>query len=291
MLFVKLLIVCILGPIPIADSSEAPAPWVHWVKKRKASYQGPYGTPVTAHFTYFNDKRNKVHLDLETARFHDNCGHCLATISQKKSKIILSLNSETHSLELDKPFDLPGYKNLSVKASRQREGLRLSVFDRVQKNLKKKRLRKFFDYQSKGIVHARWSPYSSAKKITMSRSNNSKLPMLAYGELKWSMKGEDHSLTLYDYGLDLAEFKKSREHMLIFRDLSNGKSTYGAGRFVMIQTVRPFQDWKPGEKILINFNYSFKPPCSVSAGFQCPLPQDLINQEILVGEKHTKIEP
>ena len=52
---------------------------------------------------------------------------------------------------------------------------------------------------------------------------------------------------------------------VMFADHTNGKQTYGAGRFLYVE---PPEDGKT----MIDFNKSYNPPCSFSAFATCPLP-------------------
>ncbi len=67
---------------------------------------------------------------------------------------------------------------------------------------------------------------------------------------------------------------------LIFGDLTNGKETYGAGRF--LETGPP----KDG-KVVIDFNLAYNPPCAFTAFATCPLPpaQNKLALRVEAGEK------
>jgi uncharacterized protein len=65
-----------------------------------------------------------------------------------------------------------------------------------------------------------------------------------------------------------------------FKDLSNGKTTYGAGRF--LSTGAPVNG-----KVTLDFNYAVNPPCAYTAFATCPLPpkSNYLTIEIPAGEK------
>ena len=66
-----------------------------------------------------------------------------------------------------------------------------------------------------------------------------------------------------------------------FKDLTSGKSSYGAGRFL-------YAIKNDGEdKYTIDFNYAHNPYCAYNSSFSCPLPpkENFINLEIKAGEK------
>ncbi|HEX3556167.1 MAG TPA: DUF1684 domain-containing protein [Thermoanaerobaculia bacterium] len=67
---------------------------------------------------------------------------------------------------------------------------------------------------------------------------------------------------------------------LIFGDTTNGKSTYGAGRF--LDTAPP----KDGT-VVVDFNTAYNPPCAFTAFATCPLPpaQNKLALAVEAGEK------
>ena len=66
----------------------------------------------------------------------------------------------------------------------------------------------------------------------------------------------------------------------IFADDTNGKETYGAGRF--LDTDPP----KDG-KVVVDFNKAYNPPCAFTAFATCPLPpkQNRLALAVEAGEK------
>ncbi len=67
---------------------------------------------------------------------------------------------------------------------------------------------------------------------------------------------------------------------LIFGDQTNGKETYGAGRFL---ETGPVKDGK----VVVDFNVAYNPPCAFTAFATCPLPpaQNKLALRVEAGEK------
>jgi uncharacterized protein len=67
---------------------------------------------------------------------------------------------------------------------------------------------------------------------------------------------------------------------LIFGDPTNGRETYGAGRF--LDTDPP-----QGGKVVVDFNKAYNPPCAFTAYATCPLPprQNRLAVAVTAGEK------
>jgi uncharacterized protein (DUF1684 family) len=69
------------------------------------------------------------------------------------------------------------------------------------------------------------------------------------------------------------------DYFVVFKDSTNGKESYGSGRFV----------WVPGAvdgKTVIDFNLAWNPLCAYSHVFNCPLapPENRLPIRIPVGE-------
>lgn len=82
------------------------------------------------------------------------------------------------------------------------------------------------------------------------------------------------------YRLDALEGGPKGELFLIFGDQTNGKETYGAGRF--LETDAP-----QGGKVVVDFNTAYNPPCAFTAFATCPLPpqQNKLAVKVEAGEK------
>ena len=82
------------------------------------------------------------------------------------------------------------------------------------------------------------------------------------------------------YRIDALEGSPEGGLFLVFGDKTNGKGTYGAGRF--LDTDPP----KDG-KVVVDFNTAYNPPCAFTAFATCPLPppQNKLALAIEAGEK------
>jgi len=78
----------------------------------------------------------------------------------------------------------------------------------------------------------------------------------------------------------IIETPGDKELFYIFRDLTAGKETYGAGRFL-------YSDLPKDGKVVLDFNKAYNPPCAFTPYATCPLPpkQNHIAVRIEAGEK------
>ena len=71
------------------------------------------------------------------------------------------------------------------------------------------------------------------------------------------------------------------ELFVVFGDSTNGKETYGGGRFL-------YADWPgPDGVVTLDFNRAYNPPCVFTPWATCPLPppQNKLAMAIEAGEK------
>jgi len=72
---------------------------------------------------------------------------------------------------------------------------------------------------------------------------------------------------------------ENNQLFFIFRDLTSGKTTYGAGRFL-------YSEMPKEGKVVLDFNKAYNPPCAFTPYATCPLPppQNRLNVAIEAGE-------
>jgi uncharacterized protein (DUF1684 family) len=65
-----------------------------------------------------------------------------------------------------------------------------------------------------------------------------------------------------------------------FKDKTNGKQSYGAGRFL------DFEE-KDLENMVVDFNYAYNPYCAYNSNFSCPIPplENHLEIAVMAGEK------
>jgi uncharacterized protein (DUF1684 family) len=89
-------------------------------------------------------------------------------------------------------------------------------------------------------------------------------------------------LTVYR-SLALANIPAYKDYLLLlFTDDTNGKTTYGGGRYIDMRE----NEFKNGE-VTLDFNKAYNPYCAFSSGYSCPKPPDENHLTIAVeaGEK------
>jgi uncharacterized protein (DUF1684 family) len=122
-------------------------------------------------------------------------------------------------------------------------------------------------------IVARWVPAEPGKKIKITnvigQVNEEPVP----GKAVFEREGKSYELTPI-------QDKPGEELFFVIRDLTSGKETYGASRFLYAA--------EPSEgKVILDFNKAFNPPCAFSPFATCPLPppENVLKLAIRAGEK------
>jgi uncharacterized protein len=129
-----------------------------------------------------------------------------------------------------------------------------------------------YPIQPEWRVVARFEPYKD-KKLPIANIVGQVTDTPSPGAVVFSREGKT-------YRLDAIEGSPEGGLFLIFGDATNGKQTYGAGRY--LDTDPP----KDGE-VVVDFNTAYNPPCAFTAFATCPLPppQNKLPVAIEAGEK------
>jgi hypothetical protein len=131
-----------------------------------------------------------------------------------------------------------------------------------------------FPVRAEWRVRARFDRYEPKKSIPIPNVLGGITQEPSPGALLFSIGGRD-------YRLDGVEEKGEEDLFLIFADQTNGKETYGAGRF--LYAARPGADGTT----IVDFNKAYNPPCAFTPFATCPLPppQNRLSIPVEAGEK------
>jgi uncharacterized protein (DUF1684 family) len=121
-------------------------------------------------------------------------------------------------------------------------------------------------------IDARFEPYNPPKPVQIPNILGQVIDDASPGAIVFDWQGKTYRLD----ALGSTEEGLS----LIFGDETNGRETYGAGRF--LETGPP----RDG-KVVIDFNLAYNPPCAFTAFATCPLPpaQNKLALRVEAGEK------
>jgi uncharacterized protein (DUF1684 family) len=99
---------------------------------------------------------------------------------------------------------------------------------------------------------------------------------IRYGKFHFMMNGEKYTVEVYKSILSDTLF-------IPFRDKTNGRETYGGGRYVDAEIL-------PGYQMVLDFNMAYNPACVYNEKLVCVLPpkENALNLVIRAGEKNFK---
>jgi len=107
-----------------------------------------------------------------------------------------------------------------------------------------------------------------------------------YGTLIFDKGGKKYTLGIYQ-NLRLMTSQKHHDYLFLpFKDLTNGETTYGGGRYLDFRQG----DISSDNVLLIDFNKAYNPWCAYSDGFNCPIPpkENHLQMAVNAGEKNFK---
>ncbi len=133
----------------------------------------------------------------------------------------------------------------------------------------------FFPVSKEYMVRARFVLNPDPEPFGM-ETNTARRPVyVRYGEAYFSLKGEEHMLEIYrsEAASQMEEF---RDHLFLpFKDLTNGVTTYGGGRYIDLKIPE-------GNTIIIDFNKSYNPYCAYNHRYSCPVPPEVNHLNIAI---------
>jgi uncharacterized protein (DUF1684 family) len=121
-------------------------------------------------------------------------------------------------------------------------------------------------------IEARFEPHPAGRTIEIASIIDTLEPMANPGALVFEAGGKTHRLEAIDDG--------SGQLFVIFADRTNGRETYGPGRFL-------YAPMPEDGRTTLDFNRAYNPPCAFNAYSTCPLPppENRLDLAVTAGEK------
>ena len=142
---------------------------------------------------------------------------------------------------------------------------------------------RFYEPNEKFKVECEFVATKKGKPSDVPTSSGQTATYTKFGELKFEIEGKSYKLAVYQ-SLRLRNLPQYRDYLFIpFKDLTNGKETYGGGRYLDLRMKEI-----AGDKIYLDFNKAYNPYCAFSAGYSCPIPpkENQLKVAIEAGEKN-----
>ena len=141
----------------------------------------------------------------------------------------------------------------------------------------------FFDINKDLIFQAEFfrTPYESP--FVMKTTSDRESIYVKYGEVYFTVDGKEYKLNVYQ-SQQLSADPEYADYLFVpFTDLTNGKSTYGGGRYLDLHIPE-------GQTVLLDFNRAYNPYCAYNSRYSCPIPPAENDLEVSVeaGVKYEK---
>ncbi|MFL6276579.1 MAG: DUF1684 domain-containing protein [Blastocatellia bacterium] len=130
--------------------------------------------------------------------------------------------------------------------------------------------RRWYPANSSYRVMADFVAYGQPRQVDIINKLGDVIKMTSPGYAVFKLKGKAYRLDALD---------EEGKLFFVFGDLTNGKTTYGAGRFL-------YADAAKSGKVVMDFNQAVNPPCAFTPFATCPLPprQNRMKTAIAAGE-------
>ncbi len=144
----------------------------------------------------------------------------------------------------------------------------------------------YFPVNKKFQVNADFTQTTDERYFQLPTSSGKIKKYKKSGVLKFRLNGKNYSLNVYQADAEvLAKYPEYKDLLFIpFKDATNGKATYGGGRYIDIKTPS-------GAKVILDFNLAYNPSCAYGSDrYSCPIPpkENFLQVEINAGEKSYK---
>lgn len=141
----------------------------------------------------------------------------------------------------------------------------------------------FFPVDTAFYVVAQFEKAKKARSFKMKTTTSRRPVYEKFGVATFEIKGKTYDLNIYQS--QALKKKQGLENYLFlpFKDLSNGETTYGGGRFIDLKIP-------DGDTIIIDFNKAYNPYCVYNHIYSCPIPpkDNFLNVAIEAGVKHSE---
>jgi uncharacterized protein (DUF1684 family) len=245
-----------------------------WRAKRLASLTSETGwlTPIALY--WLKDGENGFGraptqaFSLDDAALAADTGAFVLTGAQVRyvahaSQVMTYLGKPVTSLDLvsdahEKPTELIA-GSLHFMLIERAGHLGIRVRDSVSPNRMQFKGLEYFPFRADWHIQAHFEPYVPGRHIAITNILGMTEDMISPGAIVFERDGHTWRLDT------ILEAPGDSELFVMFSDATSGKETYGAGRFLYVGLPN-------ADRIDVDFNEAFNPPCAFTNFATCPLP-------------------
>ncbi len=188
---------------------------------------------------------------------------------EQVSKVALTI--ESLSAESDSKDSITVEDRIRMQLVRRANRLAVRVRDKESKSIENFHGKRWFPIDNRYRVEANFTPYEPTKTIKIVNIRGESVDSELVGYVEFTLHGKQLRLDALADSPD--------ELFLIFKDRTNGSTTYPPGRFLNVGL--PVDG-----KLTLDFNKTYNPPCAFSTHTLCPMPpkQNHLDVSIEAGE-------
>lgn len=175
--------------------------------------------------------------------------------------------------DTDPDADFLTYNDLRFVLIKRGSRIGLRYWDNSRKERTAFPDRSWYPVQPEYRLPARFRQAEAARTIQIPDVLGDSTEETVLGEIQFEFEGTRFSLHALEAGEGRA--------LVLFGDETNGRGTYPGGRFLVV-------DLADGERVWLDFNRAYNPPCAFTPYATCPLPPPVnrLPVEIAAGERH-----
>ncbi|MEN8125092.1 MAG: DUF1684 domain-containing protein [Bacteroidota bacterium] len=133
----------------------------------------------------------------------------------------------------------------------------------------------FFEIDTTFRVIAKLELIKDSKPFKM-QTTTDRLPIYKiFAKASFKINGKAFVLPIYQNQKLVLSTDYENYLFLPFTDLTNGKSSYGGGRYIDLKIPK-------GDTIIIDFNKSYNPYCAYNGKYSCPIPPEANHLNIAI---------
>lgn len=215
-----------------------------------------------------------------TARIHPLVGFALAGVlfagcdQSEKAGQVLSM----HESAFDSPSDLEEYLASVVEYRREKDKFFKENGESPVKGEDRVAFRglKYYEASEEFIFRVTLQKFENPQSMKIGTTTGDVREAIKYGYFDFAVGGKPQRLHIYKFIPD------PELHLFLpFTDATNGKETYGAGRYLDFEESQ-------AETYLLDFNLAYNPSCIYDENYSCPIPprENRLDVAIEAGEKN-----
>ena len=258
-----------------------------WREKRLASLTGESGWLTLIGLFWLKEGRNTFGSDaandIVVPKVPPRAGEFVlangvVTFRTPHAKTFIVDSAPISSVELKTDLDekptIVRVGSLSLQIIKREDRLGVRVKDKDNPDRANFRGLEYFPTDPKWRIEARFEPYNPPKHVPILNVLNMETDEPSPGAIAFEVDGKT-------YRLDAITERGETQFFMIFADDTRGKETYGAGRYLYVDPP------DANNRIVIDFNKAYSPPCAFTNFATCPLPpkQNILPIAIEAGEK------